>query len=83
VRGGEFFFRLSKKSAPRGTVVFVFKNVGHAIHDFEIDGKKTPLLQPGQTAKLVVRFAKAGKYPYQCSVPGHAAAGMEGVFIVR
>jgi len=83
VKGGEFFFRLSKKSAPPGTVVFVFKNVGHLVHDFKINGKKTPLLQPGKTARLVVRFAKPGKYRYLCSVPGHAAAGMQGVFTVR
>ena len=83
VRGGEFFFRLSKKSAPRGTVVFVVKNVGHVIHDFKIAGRKTPLLQPGKTARLVVRFAKKGRYPYLCTVPGHAAAGMQGVFTVR
>jgi uncharacterized cupredoxin-like copper-binding protein len=64
-------------------VVFVFKNVGHLVHDFKINGKKTPLLQPGKTAKLVVRFGKPGKYRYLCSVPGHAAAGMQGVFTVR
>jgi hypothetical protein len=78
VSGGEFFFRLSKKSAPRGTVVFDVKHVGHLIHDFKIAGKKTPLLQPGKTARLVVRFAKKGSYTYLCTVPGHAAAAQEG-----
>ena len=64
-------------------MVFVFKNVGHVLHDFKIDGKKTPLLQPGKTARLVVKLAKRGRYPYRCTVPGHAAAGMQGVFTVR
>ena len=27
IKGGEFWFKLSAKSAPRGTVTFVFKNV--------------------------------------------------------
>jgi uncharacterized cupredoxin-like copper-binding protein len=64
-------------------VTFVFKNVGHVLHDFTISGKKTPLIQPGQTARLVVTFKKKGKCPYMCTVPGHAAAGMKGVFTVR
>jgi plastocyanin len=84
VKGGEFFFRLSTRSITRpGTVAFTFKNVGHVVHDFKIDGKKTPLIQPGQTARLVVTFKKTGKYPYLCTVLGHAAAGMSGVFAVR
>ena len=84
VKGGEFFFKLSTRSITRpGTVTFTFKNVGHVVHDFKIDGKKTPLIQPGQTARLVVTFKKTGKYPYLCTVPGHAAAGMRGTFTVR
>jgi uncharacterized cupredoxin-like copper-binding protein len=84
VKGGEFFFKLSSKSIARpGKVTFVFKNVGHVTHDFEINGKKTPLLQPGKTARLLVTFKKKGRYPYSCTVLGHAAAGMSGVFAVR
>jgi alcohol dehydrogenase (cytochrome c) len=84
VKGGEFFFRLSTKSAAKpGKVTFVFKNIGHVQHDFRIAGKQTPLLQPGKTAKLIVTFKKKGKYPYLCTVPGHAEAGMKGTFTVR
>ena len=84
VKGGEFFFKLSTKSAPSpGKVTFVFKNTGHVLHDFSIHGKKTPLIQPGKTAKLVVSFTKKGKYGYMCTVPGHAQAGMKGTFTVR
>ena len=83
VKGGEFFFRLSTKSVAKPEkVTFVFKNVGHVLHDFRIDGKQTPLTSPGKTATLVVTFKK-GKYPYKCTVPGHAQAGMKGVFTVR
>jgi uncharacterized cupredoxin-like copper-binding protein len=84
VKGGEFFFRLSAKSAAKpGKVTFSFKNIGHVRHDFKINGKKTPLIQPGKTAKLVVSFKRKGTYPYLCTVPGHAEAGMKGVFRVR
>jgi uncharacterized cupredoxin-like copper-binding protein len=84
VKGSEFFFRLSTKSiAKPGKVTFVFKNIGHVSHDFKINRKTTPLIQPGRTARIVVTFKKKGKYPYLCTVPGHAAAGMKGVFTVR
>jgi outer membrane protein assembly factor BamB len=83
VKGGEFFFRLSTKSAAKpGTVTFVFKNIGHVQHDLRIAGKQTPLIQPGKTVKLVVTFKTKGKYPYLCTVPGHAEAGMKGTFTV-
>jgi uncharacterized cupredoxin-like copper-binding protein len=84
VKGGEFFFKLSSKSIARPErVTFVFKNVGHVVHDLKINGKATPLIQSGQTAKLVVVFKKKGTYAYSCTVPGHATAGMKGIFIVR
>jgi len=83
VKGGEFFFKLSTKSVatPR-KVTFVFKNTGHILHDFKISSKKTPLIGPGKTATISVTLKK-GKYTYLCTVPGHAAAGMKGVFTVR
>jgi uncharacterized cupredoxin-like copper-binding protein len=84
VKAGEMYFRLSTKSVSKpGPVTFVVKNSGRLSHDFRIDGKQTALLAPGKTATLAVRFTKAGKYPYLCTVPGHAAAGMKGVFSVR
>jgi uncharacterized cupredoxin-like copper-binding protein len=84
VKGGEFFFRLSTKSVAKPEkVTFVFKNVGHVRHDFRINGRQTPLTTPGRTARLVVTFKKKGKYAYRCTVPGHAQAGMRGVFTVR
>jgi uncharacterized cupredoxin-like copper-binding protein len=84
VKAGEFFFKLSKSSiAKPGTVVFTVKNAGHLAHDFKIAGKKTALIQPGKSATLKVKFAKAGKYAYLCTVAGHAAAGMKGRFTVR
>jgi quinohemoprotein ethanol dehydrogenase len=82
VQGGEFFFKLSSQTAKLGTVTFVFKNVGHVGHDFAIGGKSTPVISPGHTAKLTVTFTKAGSYPYLCTVPGHASAGMKGVLRV-
>ena len=80
VAASEFKFVLSKKTARRGVVVFKVKNVGKISHDFSIKGRKTKMLSPGQSATLRVTFLRKGSYPYKCTVPGHAAAGMKGVF---
>jgi uncharacterized cupredoxin-like copper-binding protein len=79
----EFRFTLSKKTVPKGAVTFKVTNKGTVRHDFKITAKKTPLIAPGKSATLKVTFKKARKYPYLCTVPGHAAAGMKGVLKVR
>jgi uncharacterized cupredoxin-like copper-binding protein len=78
----EFHFTLSAKSVKHGTVTFNVTNSGTIPHDFKINGKQTKLLSGGQSAKLTVTFAKAGKYPYLCTVTGHAVAGMKGTLTV-
>ena len=83
VKAKEFSFVLSTKSVAEGTVIFNVTNAGKLSHDFKIAGIKSPLLKPGKKASLVVKFAKKGKFPYLCTVPGHAAAGMKGVLTVR
>ena len=78
-----FSFTLSTKTVKHGTVTFKVTNDGVGLtHDFSINGKKTPVLSPGKSATLVVTFKKAGSYTYECTVPGHAAAGMKGVLKV-
>jgi len=81
VTATEFHFALSKMSAPAGKVTFVLVNKGHISHDFQIAGKKTATIGPGKTATLVV-VLKKGRYPYSCTLPGHASAGMKGTFTV-
>jgi uncharacterized cupredoxin-like copper-binding protein len=78
----ELAFALSTKTVPHGTVTFKVKNAGALSHDFSIGGKTTPLLKTGASATLTVTFAKAGSYPYECTVPGHAAGGMKGTLKV-
>jgi len=79
----EFRFALSRRSVPTGTtVVFKVVNRGKITHNFKIAGKKTKNLNPGKSATLRVKFTKKGRYAYVCTIPGHAAAGMKGVFAV-
>ncbi len=42
---------------------------------------KTPIVGGGVTETVVVNLP-AGSYPFQCDVPGHAAAGMVGTLTV-
>jgi uncharacterized cupredoxin-like copper-binding protein len=81
VTASEFKFALSKRSITTGTtVIFKVTNKGKVKHDFKINGKKTPLIQPGKTASLKVVFKKKGKLVYLCTVLGHAKLGMKGTF---
>ena len=82
VTASDFKFVLSSKTAKRGIVIFRLKNVGKLGHDFQINGRRTPVISSGKTATLRVVFLRKGNYPYSCTVPGHAAAGMRGVFTI-
>jgi uncharacterized cupredoxin-like copper-binding protein len=92
----ELAFKLSKVSVPAvGTVTFRVVNRGKLTHDFKVCtapstsstknacvGKVTAMLKPGTSAILAIKFTKKGSYEYLCTVPGHAGAGMKGLFSV-
>jgi plastocyanin len=79
----EFKFVLAPRTARKGTVVFTVVNRGTTGHDFKIRGKKTRTIAAGRRATLTVSFARAGRYPYLCTLPSHAPAGMRGTLVVR
>jgi plastocyanin len=78
----EFKFVLKPRTVRRGAVVFTVVNRGKVAHDFRIAGKRTPHVRAGRRATLRVTFTKAGRYPYSCTLPAHAPAGMKGVLVV-
>jgi len=82
VTATEFKFKLSRTNVPVGTVIFTIVNKGKIGHDFKVAGKKTPTIAPGKSATLTVKFTKNGKFPYLCTLLGHASAGMKGVLQV-
>jgi uncharacterized cupredoxin-like copper-binding protein len=77
----EFKFTLSKTSVKHGIVTFKLVNKGKLQHDFKIAGKKSKLISPGKSGKLIATLKK-GKWAYVCTVSGHAAAGMKGKLTV-
>ena len=83
VKASEFKFVLSEKSASRGVVIFKVTNVGAVDHNFQIKGRTTRMLSHGQSATLRITFLRKGAYAYKCTVAGHAAAGMKGVFTIK
>jgi uncharacterized cupredoxin-like copper-binding protein len=85
VTATDFRFKLFPAAGPRAgqTVTFVVTNKGKTTHDFKIAGKKTKLLRPRQSTRLSVKFIKAGKYLYICTVDAHKALGMKGTYTVR
>jgi plastocyanin len=81
VSEAEFKITVPAQKLTPGKVTFAVRNAGKIGHDLVVSGPgvtgaaKTPLLNPGQTAKVTVTLA-AGSYTLYCSVPGHRAAGM-------
>jgi glucose/arabinose dehydrogenase len=78
----DFRFVLSRQHVPVGTVRFVVVNRGAVVHDFAVGHAKTRFLEPGQRQTIVVRFTKAARFAYRCTVGGHAKLGMKGTLVV-
>ncbi len=58
-------------------------NRGNLFHDITIPDLDLGLVaDPGSSAAGGIDDLKAGEYRFECSVPGHAAAGMVGVLVV-
>jgi uncharacterized cupredoxin-like copper-binding protein len=77
----EFKIELPDRTLSPGAYTFDLTNKGHVGHDLVVDGpgvsnEKTPVIDPGKTAKLTVDL-KSGTYKLYCSVPGHEQAGMK------
>ena len=67
------------------TVELSFRNDGSTFHDWEVDGVANvdAGARPGQTQRIRFTIDRPGAYAIQCTVPGHAAAGMTGTLIVQ
>jgi plastocyanin len=63
------------------------RNNGQMPHDLTLsDGVAQPVkttANGGQTASGSFTIDKPGNYKFECSMPGHAAAGMRGTITVR
>ena len=79
----EFGFKLSRQTVPAGRVMFLMRNNGGIVHNFDLIGVKVgSFLLHGQTASMTASL-KRGEYTYVCSVKYHAAQGMQGTLYVK
>ena len=92
IEAGEFYFKPENITVKAGTPVkFVVTNTGKVEHDFSFPSlgithahAEPGHILPGQTDSLEITFDQAGTYIFDCSIPGHADAGMKGtVKVVR
>jgi azurin len=74
-----------------GTDPASFANEGamHRAADFIAPGLagrvivKTPMAGAGETVEVTLTAPGPGSYPFVCTFPGHAVAGMTGTLVVR
>ena len=80
----EMRYTPSSIAVAAGDIPVVLHNNGIVIHDLRIEGKPTYLVEaaPGRTSTATWTLGK-GRYRIFCSIPGHRAAGMQGVLEVR
>lgn len=83
VAASEFGYKLSATKIMAGsTVAFRITNKGKIAHNFRIAGLTTPTINPGGVYILQVSFPRAGTFHFDCTLPGHASAGMKGDIVV-
>lgn len=74
----DLYFDVTTIKAPPGPLTVTFVNHGAVYHTFKIERTSLDLeTNAGQTATGTVTLTK-GTFTFECTVPGHAAAGMEG-----
>ena len=86
IRVSETEYRIVLSARPKpGPTTFVIRNTGDDDHDFWLRGggvtKKTPMLEPGQSARLVVTLKRGVRYVLWCAP--HAGKGMRTAFVPR
>jgi uncharacterized cupredoxin-like copper-binding protein len=68
----------------------ILTNKGLQRHDLNFPSLHMPglqgvqaILEPGETRAIALTFDQPGTHTFQCSLPGHAVAGMTGAVFVR
>jgi len=84
VKAGNIYFDPKNFEVPAGIVTIEMVNVEAGPHTLVIEGVKgfeLRVSKSGEKDALKVELP-AGKRDYWCTIPGHRAAGMEGVITV-
>lgn len=73
-------FRGMPRTLKEGTYTFAYTNRSGMGHNLKVGSVSTPTFSTG--TKTITVTLKKGKVAYECSVPGHAQAGMKGTITV-
>jgi hypothetical protein len=85
----EWRIALYRPWVPAGLVKFNVRNFGEDGHDFVVRNARgltrarLPEIPSGDTASVIGRLMRPGRYTVYCSLPGHLALGMRAVLRVR
>jgi mono/diheme cytochrome c family protein len=83
---GQLLFQFKNAEAPAGPLTIQMPNKASIPHDIAVEGNgvnaKGPVVSNGGVSTVKVTL-KPGKYPFLCTVQGHAAAGMKGTLTVK
>lgn len=84
VEAGDLYFEPDTLRVEAGEPVNItVTNAGNAFHDFTVTGLDFMIDVPaGATATGGLTVDEPGEYAFECTVPGHAAAGMTGTLVV-
>ena len=85
VVAGDLRFSPSTLTLTAGEAVnVVIRNSDELVHDFTVPALGVHVtVRPGQEVTIGLRPTTAGTYPFVCTVPGHAQAGMGGTIVVE
>jgi plastocyanin len=84
VEAGDLYFEPDTLRVEAGEPANItVTNVGNAFHDFTVADLDFMIDVPaGATATGGLTVDEPGEYAFECTVPGHAAAGMTGTLVV-
>jgi mono/diheme cytochrome c family protein len=83
---GQLLFVYKNGEAPPGPLTVQSLNKSSTPHNIAVEGNGVNAVGPvgaGGHVSSVKITVKPGKYPFLCTVPGHAQAGMRGTIIVK
>jgi uncharacterized cupredoxin-like copper-binding protein len=87
VGDGMKFEPLAISVRSRQPLEFTLRNAGQMAHDFTLnEGVAQPVrlvVNTGQTVSGTFTLDRPGTYTFECSMPGHALAGMRGTITAQ
>jgi mono/diheme cytochrome c family protein len=79
---GQLLYQYKNATAPAGALTVDSQNKSQTPHDISVVGQATGKVVKGGGTSTIKDNLKPGKYRFECTVPGHAQAGMRGTLTI-